>query len=257
MTRRITAYLRTPSPDMASACELTFMDRAPIDMELAVRQHQSYADALHHAGADVIMFPALEGHPDCAFIEDTLLCLPEIVIAMRLGVASREAEGGATVGELGLDRESASIEAPGTLEGGDILRVGKRLYVGLSSRSNRAGIDQLKALVGCFGYDVVAVPMTKALHLKTAVTCVAPGVIVGNRQWVDPSIFSPMQFVDIADTEPFAGNVLLVDRTAIMPIAHSRTAEIVANLVDAIVLVDVSEFAKAEAGVTCLSVVDQ
>lgn len=149
MTDQIVAYVRTLSPDMASGCELTVMDRAAIDMEIAAHQHESYANARSLAGAGVTILPALNGHPDCAFIEDTLVCLPEVVIAMRPGVASREAEGAATIGQLDRQRESASIDTPGTMEGGDILRVGKRLYVGQSTRTRRSDDEGIALKDSC------------------------------------------------------------------------------------------------------------
>lgn len=250
------AWLRAPSPAMAS-CELTFMDRAAIDPARAVAEHAAYADALRAAGLVVTVLPPLADHADCAFIEDCLVLVPEagLAIACRPGAPSRQGEVASALAGMGEGWRHAAITAPGTLEGGDVLRVGQRLYVGLSTRTNAAGIAQLAALVAPAGLEVVAVPVRGSLHLKTAVTWLGGGRFAANRAWFDPAPFGPAEWIDTAVDEPFAGNTLSVGGRVILPAAHRRMADRLAALGLAVVRLEIGEFAKAEAGVTCLSVV--
>jgi dimethylargininase len=250
------AWLREPSPAMAADCELTFMDRLAIDPALAVAQHAAYAGALRDAGLVVTVLPPLAGHDDCAFIEDCLVLVPEarLAIATRPGAASRQGEVASALAGLGADWNHAAIAAPGTLEGGDVLRLGRRLYVGLTTRTNAAGIAQLSGLVAPAGLEVVAVPVAGSLHLKTAVTALGEGLFAANPAWFDPAPFGAAEWIAVARDEPFAGNTLSVNGTVILPAAHRRMADALAARGLAVVPVEIGEFAKAEAGVTCLSV---
>ncbi|MBS0255700.1 MAG: dimethylargininase [Proteobacteria bacterium] len=241
---------------MADACELTFMDRAPIAMDAAMAQHAAYAGALAAAGLAVEVLPALDGHADCAFIEDCLVLVPEarLAVACRPGAASRQGEVASAVAALGPGWYHAAIAAPGALEGGDVLRIGQRLYVGRTTRTNEAGIAQLAALVAPHGLEVVAVPVRGSLHLKTAVTALAPGLLVGNRGWLDPAPFGAAEWIETHADEPFAGNTLSAGGRVILPAEHRHMAAAIAARGFTVVPVEIGEFAKAEAGVTCLSV---
>ena len=248
------ALVRQPSPLMATACELTHMNRAQIDTDLAVQQHSLYTDILKNLGLSVNVLPPLDGHADCAFVEDTFILLPEIAIQCRLGAVARLGEADSIASEL-TKIKMAVIEAPATIEGGDVLRVGRKIYVGLGTRTNEAGIHALAKIVEPLGYIVAAVPTPGALHLKTACTALSPGVFLANRDWIEAKAFGDVQFVDVDPSEPFAGNTLTVGDSILFPAAHPRTAAKVEALGLKTQRVDISEFAKAEAGLTCMSLV--
>ena len=248
------ALLRQPSPLMASACELTHMGREAIDMEVAARQHVGYASALHALGVTVATLPPLEGHADCAFVEDTFIRLPEVAIQCRPGTASRRGEVASVAAAL-TNVRIFTINAPSTIEGGDVLRVGRTLYVGQTTRTNAAGIAALTAIVSPFGYAVIGVKTSGTLHLKTACTALPSGTFLANLDWFDPAPFGDADFIVIDKDEPFAGNTLTIGETILFPAAHPRTAAKVAALGFETALVDISEFAKAEAGLTCLSLI--
>ena len=248
------ALIRQPSPLMASACELTHLGRAPIDMALARHQHHGYAMALRGLGLEVSVLPSLEDYADCAFVEDTCICLPEIAIACRPGTASRRGEVASVAAAL-TNVRIFTINAPSTIEGGDVLRVGRTLYVGQTTRTNAAGIAALTAIVSPFGYAVIGVKTSGTLHLKTACTALPSGTFLANLDWFDPTPFGDAGFILVDKDEPFAGNTLTIGETILFPAAHPRTAAKVAALGFETALVDISEFAKAEAGLTCLSLI--
>jgi dimethylargininase len=166
------------SPEIAN-CELVYLDRVEIDYALACRQHEEYRQALAQLNCQVIDLPAQINLPDSVFVEDTALVLDEAAILTRPGVASRRPEVEWVRPALAEYRPLHSITAPGTLEGGDILLIGRRIYVGLSGRSSREGIAQLTKLASPYGYTVQTVMLTGCLHLKSAVTQVAPGFAAG------------------------------------------------------------------------------
>lgn len=253
----IYAITRQPSPLMADACELTHVERTPIDMALADAQHAAYVIALEHLGAHVTVLPPLAGHADCAFVEDPLIILPDLVIATRPGAASRQAEGTSLLAAAPPDRLHVTLAAPATLEGGDVLRVGQTLYVGHSSRTNAEGIAALNRAVSPHGYTVIAVPVPGALHLKTAITALAPDLFVANPDWIDVSHFGGAQIIAVDPAEPFAGNILPVGDQFLTAAAHPRTTERIVAAGFALNSVNISEFAKAEAGLTCMSLIWQ
>lgn len=255
MTSPLKALVRQPTALMAEACELTHLERQPIDMGRALEQHAAYAAALARCGAEVITLPPLEDHADCCFVEDTLLSLPEIVIACRPGVASRRGEVATSLAAYPDDRPRARILSPATIEGGDLFVVDRTIFAGLSSRTNTAGIASLAEAVAPFGYAVTTIPIPGALHLKTACTAPADDLVLINPQWVDPSIFGAVRIVTVSDDEPFAANALSINGTVLIAAAHPRTAQRLADQGLAVDMLDVSEFAKAEAGMTCLSVI--
>ena len=248
------ALIRQPSPLMASACELTHMGREAIDMDVAARQHAGYASALRALGVAVTILPPLAGHADCAFVEDTFIRLPEVAIQCRPGAASRQEETGSVAAAL-VDVCIVAIEAPATIEGGDVLRVGRTLYVGLTTRTNAAGIAALTEIVSPLGYAVIGVNTSGTLHLKTACTALPSSTFLANLDWFDPTPFGDAGFILVDKDEPFAGNTLTIGETILFPAAHTRTAAKVAALGFETALVDISEFAKAEAGLTCLSLI--
>jgi dimethylargininase len=237
------------------SCELTFLPRVEIDTELASQQHQTYQALLSSLGCEIVIVPAEPGLPDSVFIEDTAIVLDEIAVLCRPGTATRLLEVTGIEGALQQYRTIASIQPPGTLEGGDLLRVGKIIYAGLSTRSNQDGIEQLRDIVADYGYTVKAVETAKCLHLKSAVSEVAPGSLLINSDWVSRSAFGDCELIDIDKEEAHAANALLVGQNVIYPSSFPRTMErLVTRGID-VSPVDVSELQKAEGAVTCCSMI--
>ncbi len=236
-------------------CELTHLAREPIDMQRARAQHENYEALLAELGCTLIKLPAELELPDSVFVEDTAVVLDELAVITRPGAESRRPETAAVAEILKKYRKLFYIEAPGTLDGGDVLQVGKSLYVGLSQRSNQQGIDRLRNILSAFGYTVTAVNLHDCLHLKSAVTHVAEHTLLINRKWVDDKAFGNMRFIDVAPTEPFAANAVRVGKTLIYPEAFPMTQQrLVSQGID-LRTVDASELAKAEGGVTCCSLI--
>jgi dimethylargininase len=181
--------------------------------------------------------------------------MDEIAVITRPGAESRRPETASIARALQVYRKLAFIEAPGTIDGGDVLRVGKTIYVGCSGRSNQAGIDQLAAATAPFGYAVKSVPLTGCLHLKSAVTQVGPDTLLINRQWVDTSYFPGMKFIDVHPDEPHAANAVLLGGAVIYPACFERTRLRLEEQGIPVKVVDVSEVQKAEGAVTCCSLI--
>jgi dimethylargininase len=189
------------------------------------------------------------------FVEDTAVVLDEVAVLTRPGAVSRRGETASVAEVLGRYRTLTAIAAPATLDGGDVLRVGRTLFVGLSSRTDAAGIAQLGHLVRPWDYRVVTVDVTGCLHLKSAVTEVADGVLLANPGWVRPGVFAPLEVLPVDDDEPGAANALRLADTVIFPAQHPRTARRLASTGIRVVPVPCGEVAKAEGGVTCCSLV--
>jgi dimethylargininase len=242
-------------PERISECELTHLERAPIDYARAVTQHEGYEAALRAAGCAIERLPPTPELPDSVFVEDAAVVVDEVAIVTRPGAPSRRGETASVAGALAKYRPLRFIEDPGTLDGGDVLRVGRRVFVGRSSRTNAAAVSQLRALLGPFDYTVEAVETTGCLHLKSAVTTLADEWLLINTAWIDSAPFGRFRLTEVDPAEPFAANVLRVGETIVCARAWPRTrARIEAAGLRAIT-VDVSELAKAEAGVTCCSLI--
>jgi dimethylargininase len=246
------AITRQVSPSIAQ-CELTHLEREPIDLELARKQHAAYESCLAELGCRVRSLPAEPDLPDAVFVEDAAIVLDELAIITRPGAPSRRAETVSIEKALAPYRIIRRIEPPGTLDGGDVLRIGSALYVGVSGRSDAAGIEQLRAHIKPFGYSVIAVPVQGCLHLKSAVTQVGPATVLINRQWVDPGYFTGLEWIDVSPEEPRGANALFVDGPVVYPADFPRTALRLDRAGINVRTVGVSELAKAEGGVTCCS----
>jgi dimethylargininase len=243
-----------------SRCELSFLERKPIDVALARQQHRAYEYALEAAGCRLIALPAEDDSPDAVFVEDVAVVLDEIAIRTRPGAVSRREEVASVAKALGAFRRLGAIESPGTLDGGDVLRAGRVLYVGQSARTNAAGIEQLRSLVsgntiGGQGYDVQAVPVRGCLHLKAAVTEVSEGTLLINPAWVEDASFAHLRRIVVDPSEPHAANALRVGSGVIFPACFPRTLRRLADAGIKVTSVDVSELQKAEGAVTCCSLV--
>jgi dimethylargininase len=246
------ALTRQVSASLAS-CELTFLERQPIDVERARAQHRDYETALRELGARVISLPAAEEFPDAVFVEDPALVLDEVAVITRPGAESRRGETVGIAAALAPFRELREISSPGLLEGGDVIRVGKTLYVGLSTRTNSVGIVQLDELLRAFGYRIVAVDVRGCLHLKSGACWAGGETILANREWIGCGAFEGLQVLDVA--EPAAADVLPIGGRVLIPSNFPRTAEALERHGFRPRAIDVSELQKAEAGVTCMSLV--
>jgi dimethylargininase len=247
------ALTHIPSPNM-ERCQLTHIVREPIDHELALRQHHDYCQTLRACGADVRVLEVNRDFPDCAFIEDTAVVLDEVAVLCVLGTAARRPESAGIEPVLREYRDIARIEAPATLEGGDVLRIGRTLLVGESSRTNRAGIGALDAISRAHdGYRVRFVPVHGCLHLKTACTALDDQRLLVNPAWLDMRALRKFDVLRVPDDEPWAANVLRIGKSICMAAGQPRTAEMIDGLGFDVRVIDLSEFAKAEGGVTCLS----
>jgi dimethylargininase len=248
------AITRAVSPAIAR-CELTHLARQPIDVDTARRQHELYEEALRRAGCEVVRLPAGDDMPDAVFVEDTAVVFDEVAIITRPGAASRRSETAAVAEALAGYRPIVRIAAPGTLDGGDVLTIGRRVLVGESSRTNAAGIRQLAECVGPHGYTAMAIPMTQVLHLKSAVTAVDADTLLVNPAWVNLQRLEAPAVIDVHPQEPYGANALRVGASVIYPIMFPFTRDRLASHGIRVEPVDVSELAKAEGAVTCCSLI--
>jgi dimethylargininase len=236
-------------------CEITHIDRSPINLDVARAQHQGYTQALKDVGCEVIELPVEEDLPDSVFVEDTAFILPEVAVITRPGADSRKPETESISRALQPHRELLFIQAPGTVDGGDVLVLGKDIYVGMSIRSNQAAIDQMNALLGKFGYHAQGVELHDCLHLKSAVTRVDAGTLLINRNWVDTRHFAKFDLIDVDASESFAANCLRVNGEIIFPAGFPKTREKLEAQGYNVRTVQVDELAKAEGAVTCCSLI--
>jgi dimethylargininase len=247
------ALTHVPSPNMAD-CQLTHLARQPIDHGRALQQHAVYCQTLRDCGAAVDTLDANRDLPDCAFVEDSAVVLDEVAVLASMGTAGRRAEPAGIEPELRKYREIERVEAPATLEGGDVLRVGRTLLVGVSSRTNSAGAAALAAIARHHGYTVRPVPVRGCLHLKTACTALDDRRLLVNPAWLDLSDLHGFELVRVRPQEPCAANVARIGGSVCLAAAHVRTADLLRGLGCDVRTIDLSEFAKAEGGVTCLSI---
>lgn len=248
------AVTREPPSRLAEG-ELTYLRATPVDAATAADQHARYRKALADRGLDVIVLPPLDDHPDCAFVEDVAVCLPECVVICRPGAESRRGEVDSVAEVLVGDRPVHAIGAPATIDGGDVLVIGDTVYVGRSGRTDDRAISALGRILDDYGYAVTGVAVGAALHLKTAVTAVAEDLLVANPDWVDVAAFGARRVVPVAPDEPFGANTLTVGPAVLVQERAPRTSDAVARLVPLdVVPVEIGEFAKVEAGLTCLSI---
>jgi dimethylargininase len=236
-------------------CELTHLERREIDVDLARVQHAAYERALRAAGCDVRQLQEQPELADSVFVEDTAIVLDEVAVLTRPGAESRRGEIESMAAALAPWREVRRIEAPATLDGGDVLRLDRVLYVGASARSNAAGMAQLAQLVAPFNYRVQAVPLHGCLHLKSAVTQVAAQVLLCNPAWVDARHFPGYRLLAVDPAEPFAANAVWVGDRLLYSASFPRTADRLRQAGIEVRALDMSETEKAEGGVTCCSVI--
>jgi dimethylargininase len=246
------ALVRPVSPRIVE-CELTFLERQPIDYPRAAAEHEQYERALAAHGCTLVHVAAEPELADGVFVEDAVVVLDELAILTRPGAESRRPEIESVAAALEPYRPLQRIAAPGTIDGGDVFRIGKTIYVGRSPRTNDDGIAQLQALAR--GYDVRPVSVDGALHLKTAVTPVGERTLLINPEWVDRALFDGFDLIEVDPSEPFAANVLRLGEFVLMSSSFPRTRELLAGGGYRIETVELGEMEKAEAGITCCSVI--
>jgi dimethylargininase len=246
------AVMRGVPPTLADG-ERSFVPREPIDLDLAVAQHAAYADLLRALGLEVVELAADPALPDCCFVEDVAVVLDEMALLTMPGAVSRRREISAAETALAPFRSLERTALPATIEGGDVLRMGRTLFVGRSARTNEAGIARLSAVAEPLGYRVRAVTVTGCLHLKSAVTALDDERLLANPQWVDMSPFAGMGVIQVDADEPGAANVLRVGGLVVVHPGFPRTLDRIDALGYAVRPLDVSEFVKAEAAITCKS----
>ncbi len=254
----LTAITRAVSPTIGS-CQLEHLDRQPIDVSKAVEQHRAYEACLRDLGTRVVSLPAAAECPDGVFVEDPALVLDEIAIVTRMSAAARREESDSLANAVARFRRIERLREPATLEGGDVMRIGKTLYVGLSRRTNRDGIEQLAAIAAPLGYRVIPVEIAGCLHLKSACCHLGDGRILANRAWIKKtgpsgeSVLAGLDVIEAAPEEPRGANVLRIGEVVLIPCVFPRTAELLEKSGFHPRPLDTSELLKAEAGVTCMS----
>jgi dimethylargininase len=256
MQTMLMAITREVSAAMES-CELTHFTRQAIDIGRAREQHAAYRECLRDLGLTVIALPAEDRYPDAVFVEDPAVVLDEIAVITRSGAESRRGEAESLARELAKYRRLHCMEPPATLDGGDVMRAGRTLYVGHSARTNAAGIQQLAAFAEPLGYRVQPVEVHGCLHLKSAASWLGDDTVLVHRPWIDAGAFIRTRLIDAPDGEKHGVNVLLVEDTVIVATGFPETATRIAALGRKIRVLDNSELRKAEGALTCCSLIFQ
>ena len=236
-------------------CEITHIERTAINLDTARAQHQNYVNALKSLGYDVLELPAEADLPDSVFVEDTAFILPEVAVITRPGADSRKLETTSIAQILSPYTKIVYIREPATIDGGDVLVLGKKIFIGLSTRSNNDAVDQLNELLKEYGYEATGVQLHGCLHLKSAVTRVDDKTLLINKNWVDTEPFNDYSLIDVDPSEPYAANCLPVGNGIIYPTSFPKTRAKLEARGYKIVNVDVDELAKAEGAVTCCSLI--
>jgi dimethylargininase len=236
-------------------CELTFINRQAIDYPRAVHQHSQYQQLLRNLGAKIIELPSNDQCPDCCFLEDTALVLDEVAIITRPGSETRRREVDGVAPTIMKYRKVVRIDSPGTLEAGDVLRMGPNLFVGVSTRTNRQGIEMLRKALKPYGYQVLAIAMKGALHLKSVCTALDDHTVLADPRHFDSAQFSEYKLIEVPAEEPMAANILRINGAVCIHAGFHQTVDLLRTRGFNLRTVDISEFLKAEAGLTCMSII--
>jgi dimethylargininase len=248
------AMTRAVSPAIAR-CELTHLARVAIDYDTARRQHDEYTNTLARLGCSVQRVGAGAEMPDSLFIEDAAVVFAELAMVTRPGAVSRRLETTAVAAALDPHRPLAWIQCPGTIDGGDVLVIGRTAFVGVSGRTNRQGVDQFRRILSPIGYDVRPVVVRQCLHLKSAVTALNDNTLLVNRAWAPAEAFAAFELVDVDPAESTGANIVRVNDRLLYSAGFPRTRERLERRGFEVTTVDVSELAKAEGAVTCCSLI--
>jgi dimethylargininase len=242
-------------PLSINRCELTHLDREPIDYARAVAQHAEYETALRDLGCRVERLPDAPDLPDSVFVEDAAVVLDDVAVMARPGAESRRPEVDAMAAALRPHRPLVFIEAPGTLDGGDVLVTARKVFVGISGRTNKDGVKQLAAALEPHGFEVISIPVSGCLHLKSAVTQAGEGILLVNPGWIETTHFAGFDLIEVDSDEPAAANVLRIGDAVICADEHPKTRRRLEERGLVTHSVPAGELAKAEGGVTCCSVI--
>lgn len=252
----LTAITRSVSPGL-NQCELGYLPRQVINVEKAALQHQAYENCLRDLGAEVLSLPAEPDLPDSMFVEDPAVVVDEVAVMTRMGAESRRGEAPSLAEALSRFRPIRWMQEPATLEGGDVLRIGSTLFVGRSNRTNAEGVTQLARELRSHGYSVKSVAVRGCLHLKSACCALDDRTLLANQNWIDTEPLRQFRIIDVPAQEPHAANVLAIGNTVMVASAFPRTADLLAKLGWKPSVLDISELMKAEAGLTCSSILVQ
>ena len=236
-------------------CQLSFHAREPIDVAKAITQHKAYQDCLAELGVRVVSLPAEPELPDAVFVEDPAVVVDDVAVISIMGAPSRRPEARSLAVALSCYRPIKFLRAPATLDGGDVLRIGRLAFVGLSQRTNREAFFQLRDVLRTFDYEVQSIEIRDCLHLKSACSYIGNDTILINRSWIDAERFRGFQLLDVPDEEPAAANALLLKDIVIISASFPRTRALLEQRGFRVRTIDLSELQKAEAGVTCGSLI--
>lgn len=234
-------------------CKLTFMDREQVDVAAATRQHDAYTQCLKNMGVQITALDLLPEAPDAVFIQDTAVVVDEVAVVASMGVACRAEEVESVAQALAAHRPLKRLSPPATLEGGDVVRVGRTLFVGDSGRTNREGIRQLNDILAPYDYEVIPVGVRGCLHLSTGCSYLGRGLMLVNPVWVDAESFRQFEILEVPETESWAANTIAIGDTVLMASAFERTCALVKERGFKVVATDISELQKAEGALTCMS----
>jgi dimethylargininase len=248
----LTALTRGVSPNIGD-CQLTFMSRECIDYERAAHQHLAYEELLRDLGLHVVSLPARPEMPDAVFVEDGAVVVDEVAVVARMGAAERRPEVASLTEVLSRYRPLRFLDAPATLEGGDKIRVGRTIYIGVSSRTNLPGVEQLRSALVPYDYEVRQVGVKGCLHLTTGASYLGENTLLVNTDWVDASRFRGFDLIETPAEEPWGANTVVAGGAVLLSASFPRTRELLARRGFDVRTVDISELEKAEAGVSCMS----
>ncbi len=250
----LTAIMRRVSPCIRK-CELTYLTRRPIDIRRARQQQQAYERLLSGLGLHVISLPAEQELPDAVFVEDTAVVTDEVAVVTTMGCAARRREVDSISPVLEKYRLLQSINGAGVLEGGDVVQVGRTLFVGVSTRTNVNGIAQLSEIVTPYDYEVRPVQVKGCLHLSTGCGFIGRNTILANPSWVDLSPFEGFEIINVSPSEPWGANARTLADHVLISASSPQTAARIRERGFPVLPVAISEFEKAEGGLTCLSLI--
>jgi dimethylargininase len=251
---KLRAITRQVSPSI-NDCELSFHARQSIDVAKAIAQHRAYQDCLAELGVRLVSLPAEPALPDAVFVEDPAVVVDEVAVISNMGAPSRRPEAQSLADALAHYRPLKFLLEPATLDGGDVMRIDRAIFVGLSQRTNRKGIAQLSDILRPFSYEVMPVEVRGCLHLKSGCSYIGNNTILVNRSLLDAEQLYEFELIDVPDDERGAANALLVKDVVIIPASFPKTRTLLEQRGFQVKTIDLSELQKAEAGVTCTSLI--
>lgn len=233
------------------------MERVPIDYERAVQQHEAYCKMLARRGVAVTTLYDNLSFADCCFVEDNAIVVDELAIIASMGVVSRRSETTAIASELAKYRELVYVSYPSTIEGGDVLQAGKNIFVGLSTRTNHRGVEEVVRILKALDYRIIPVPVRGSLHLTTACSLIDDETVLINPRWADADSFRGFRILNTPEDEPWGANTFRIRETVCLEASFPKTIALVHDVHDDLEVVNISEFLKAEGGLSCLSLIFQ